>query len=63
MITGDRRHTNKIKSRITMAKSRVQQHEEELLHQQIGLQFKEENNKMLCLEHSFLWLKLGQLRK
>jgi hypothetical protein len=36
-------------------KGSIQQEEEESLHQQTGLKFKEETRKVLHLEHSFLW--------
>jgi hypothetical protein len=39
---------------IAMAKSSIQQ-EEDALHQQIGLTFKEETSEMLHLEHSLVW--------
>ena len=53
MLTIDGRCTREIKSRIAMAKAAFT-----LLHsfyQQIGLKFEEETNKMLHLEHGFLW--------
>ena len=54
MLTNDGRCTCEIKSRIAMEKSCIQQ-EEDSFYQTIGLKFEEETNKMLHLEHGFVW--------
>jgi hypothetical protein len=54
MITKDARCTREIKSWIVKSKSSIQP-EEDSLHQQIGLIFKEENSEVLHLEHSIIW--------
>jgi len=36
-------------------KSSIQQEEEDSLHQQVGLTFKDVTSKMLHLEYSFVW--------
>jgi hypothetical protein len=52
MVSHDKKCTSEIKSRIAMAKSRVQQ-EEYFFHPQIGRKFKEQTDKVLHLERSF----------
>ena len=54
LLTNDGRCTREIKSRIDHGKSCIQQ-EEDSFYQQIGLKFEEETNKMLHLEHGFVW--------
>ena len=53
MLTNDGRCTRDIKSRIVMAKAAFSK--KKTLYQQIGLKFEEETNKMLHLEHGFVW--------
>ena len=53
MLTNDGRCTREIKSRIAMAKAAFTK--KTTLYQQIGLKFEEETNKMLHLEHGFVW--------
>ena len=36
-------------------KTCIQQEEEDSFYQQIGLKFEEETNKILNLEHGFVW--------
>ena len=54
MLTSDGRCTREIKSRIAMAKAAFSK-KKTLFYQQIGLKFEEETNKMLHLEHGFVW--------
>ena len=54
LLTNDGRCTCEIKCRYCHGKSCIQQ-EEDSFYQQIGLKFKEETNKMLHLEHGFVW--------
>ena len=54
MLTNNGRCTCEIKSRIAMSKRCIQQ-EEGSFYQQIGLKFEKETNKMLHLEHGFVW--------
>jgi hypothetical protein len=53
MITSDARCTREIKSRSTMAIAAL--NKKKTFHQQTGLKFKEETNKVLHLEYSFVW--------
>ena len=53
MLTNDGRCTREIKSRIAMAKAAF--NKTRTFYQQIGLKFEEETNKMLHLEHGFVW--------
>ena len=53
MLTIDGRGTCEIKSRIAMAKAAFSK--KKTFYQQIGLKFEEETNKMLHLEHGFVW--------
>jgi hypothetical protein len=54
MITNDARCTREIKSRIAIAKAEFNK-KKAFFPQQIGFKFKEESNKMLHLERSFVW--------
>jgi len=45
--------TREIKSRIAMTKAAFSK--KKTFYQQIGLKFEEETNKMLRLEHGFVW--------
>ena len=54
MLTNDGRCTCEIKSRIAMAKAAFSK-KKTIFYQQIGLKFEEETNKMLHLEHGFVW--------
>jgi len=61
MLTNYARRTGEIKSRIAKTKAVFNNNS---LHQQIGLKFKEETSETLRLEHSFVrWLKLGHFGK
>jgi len=53
MLTIDGRGTCEIKSRIAMAKAAFSK--KKTFYQQIGLKFEQETNKMLHLEHCFIW--------
>jgi len=52
MLTNEGRCTREIKSRIAMAKAAFSK---DSFYQQTGLKFEEETNKMLQLEHGFVW--------
>jgi len=54
MLTNDGRCTCEIKSRIAMSKAAFNK-KKDSFYQQIGLKFEEETNKMLHLEHGFVW--------
>ena len=54
LLTNDGRCTREIKSRIAMAKAAFSK-KKTLFYQQIGLKFEEQTNKMLHLEHGFVW--------
>jgi len=54
MLTNDGRWTREIKSRIAMEKAAFSK-KKTFFYQQIGLKFEEEINKMLHLEHGFVW--------
>jgi hypothetical protein len=53
MTTNDARCIREIKSRIAMAKGAFNK-DVDSFHQQTGLKFKEETNKVLHLKHSFV---------
>ena len=53
MITSDARYTCEITRRITMAKAAFSYRVS--FYQKNGLKFEEETDKMLHLEHSFVW--------
>jgi len=53
MLINDGICTCEIKSRIAMAKALF--NKKTTFYQQIGLKFGEETNKMLHLEHGFVW--------
>ena len=53
LLTNDGRCTREMKSRIAMAKAAFSN--KKTFYQQIGLKFEEETNKMLHLEHGFVW--------
>jgi len=52
MLTNDGRCTREIKYRIAMAKAVFNK---QTFYHHIGLKFEEETNKMLHLEHGFVW--------
>jgi hypothetical protein len=54
VITNDARCTCEIVSGIDIAKAAFNK-DKTLFHQLIGLTFKQEANKVLHLEHSFVW--------
>ena len=54
LLTNDGRCTREIKSRIAMAKAAFSK-KKNSFYQQIGLKFEDETNKMLHLEHGFVW--------
>ena len=54
VLTNDGRCTCEIKSRIAMAKAAFSK-KKTLFASKIGLKFEEETNKMLHLEHGFVW--------
>ena len=53
MLINDGRGMCEIKSRIAMAKAAFSK--KKTFYQQTGLKFEEETNKMLHLEHGFVW--------
>jgi len=53
LLTNDGRCTREIKSRIAMEKAAFSK--KDSFYQKIGLKFEEETNKMLHLEHGFVW--------
>jgi hypothetical protein len=54
MIINDARGTRAIKSMIAITKAAISKNKDSF-HQQIGLKFKEETSKVLCMEHCFIW--------
>ena len=61
MITNDAKCTREIKSRIVMAKAAFDR--KKTFHQQIGLKFKEETNKMLIWSIALYGVETWTLRK